>query len=75
MAMVLLQRAVCDILTLATALRPQDPEEFYYDSDDSVIDLDEEYPGLGECIIEWQAARRGTASLQGWCPPNFGQLE
>ena len=56
MAMVSLQRAVCDTLTLATAPRPQDPEEFYYDSDDSVLNLDEEYPGLGECIIEWQAA-------------------
>ena len=52
----LLQRAVCDTLAPATAPRPQDPEEFYYDSDDSVLDLDEEYPGLGECIIEWQAA-------------------
>ena len=50
-----LQRAMCDTLTPATALRPLDPEEFYYDSDDSVLDLDEEYPGLGECIIEWQA--------------------
>ena len=25
-------------------------------TDDSVLDLDEEYPGLGEHIIEWQAA-------------------
>ena len=70
-----LQRAMHDTLALATALRPQDLEEFYYDSDDSVLDLDEEYPGLGECIIEWQAARQGTASLPGWHPPNFGQLE
>ena len=70
-----LQRAVRDMLVLATAPRPQDPEEFYYDSDDCVLDLDEEYPGLGECIIEWQAARRGTASLLGWHLPNFGQLE
>ena len=74
MAMALLQRAVRDMLTPATAPRPQDLEEFYYDSDDSVLDLDEEYPGLGECIIEWQATRQGTASLLGWCPPNFGQL-
>ena len=42
-----LQRAVHDMLALAIALRPQDPEEFYYDSDDSVLNLDEEYPGLG----------------------------
>ena len=75
MAMALLQRAVHDTLVLATAPRPQDPEEFYYDLDDSVLDLDEEYPGLGECIIEWQATRRRAASLPGWCLPNFGQLE
>ena len=54
---------------------PQNPEEFYYDSDDSILDLDEEYPGLGEHIIEWQATRRGAASLPGWHPPDFGQLE
>ena len=51
-----LQSTVHDTLALATAPRPQDLEEFYYDSDDSVLDLDEEYPGLGERIIEWQAA-------------------
>ena len=55
MATALLQRAVHDTSTLATALRPQDLEELFYDSDDFVLDLDEEYPGLGECIIEWQA--------------------
>ena len=53
MATALLQRPVHDMLMPATALRPQDLEEFYYDSDDSVLDLDEEYQGLGECIIEW----------------------
>ena len=50
-----LRRAVRDTVVPATALRPQDPEQLYYDSDDSVLDLDEEYPGLGERIIEWQA--------------------
>ena len=75
MATASLQSAVCDTLVLATAPRPQDPEEFNYDSDDSVLDLDEEYPGLGECIIELQAPHRGAASLLGWRPPNFGQLE
>ena len=69
-----LQRAVHDLLTLATAPRPQDPEEFYYDSDDSILNLDEEYPGLGECIIEWQATQWGTASLPGWHPPDFGTV-
>ena len=47
MATTSLQRAVHDTLAPATAPRPQDPEEFYYYSDDSVLDLDEEYPGLG----------------------------
>ena len=46
-----LQRAVCDMLTLATAPRPQDAEEFYYNLDDSVLNLNEEYPGLGGHII------------------------
>ena len=55
-AMASLQWAMHDTLAPATAPRPQDPIEFYYDSDDSVLDLDEEYPRLGECIIEWQAA-------------------
>ena len=36
-------------------LGPQEQEEYYYDSDDSVLDLDEEYLGLAECIVEWQA--------------------
>ena len=70
-----LQRAVCDTLTLATAPRPQEPKELHYDSDDSVLDLDEEYPGLGERIIEWQAARWGAAPLPVWHLPNFGQVE
>ena len=74
-ATVSLQRAVHDTLVLATAPRPQDPEEFYYDSDDSVLDLDEEYPGLGKCIIEWQATQWDAASLPGWHPPDFRQLE
>ena len=52
MAMVSLQRTVHHMLMPATAPRPQDLEEFYYDSDESVLDLDEEYPGLEECIIE-----------------------
>ena len=74
-ATVSLQQAVHDTLTPATAPRPQEPEELHYDSDDSVLDLDEEYPGLGERIIEWQATRRGATPLPGWRPPNFGQVE
>ena len=63
-----LQRAVRDTLVLATALRPQDLEEFYYDLDDSILNLDEEYLGLGECIIEWQAAQWGVCFLAGVAP-------
>ena len=59
----------------ATALRPQEPEELHYDSDNSVLDLDKEYPGLGEQIIEWQPAQLGAAPLPGWRLPNFGQEE
>ena len=40
-----------------------------------VLDLDEEYLGLAECIVEWQVTRRGTAPMPTWHPPNFGQLE
>ena len=63
------------MLMLATAPRPQDPEEFYYDSDDSVLDLHEEYLGLGEHIIEWQATQWGATPMPGWHPPNFGEQE
>ena len=56
-----LQGTMHDTPVPATAPRPQEQEEYYYDSDDSVLDLDEEYPGLAECIVEWQAARWGTA--------------
>ena len=54
---------------------PQEPEDLHYNSDDSVLDLDEDYPGLGERIIEWQATRWGAAPLPGWYLPNFGQVE
>ena len=47
-ATALLQWAICNTLTLATALRLQESKELHYNSDDSVLDLDEEYPGLGE---------------------------
>ena len=70
-----LQGTVRDMLLLATAPKPQDLEEFYYDSDDSVLNLHEEYPGLGKRIIEWQATQRGAAPMLGWNLPNFGQLE
>ena len=40
-----LQMAMHEALAPATAAQLQE-EEFHYDSDDSVLDLDEEYPGL-----------------------------
>ena len=58
-----LRGALCDTLALATALRLQEQDEYYYDSDDSVLNLDEEYPGLAVCIVEWQAARRGATPM------------
>ena len=73
-AMVLLQVAVHKALVLATATRPQE-QEYYYDSDDLVLDLDEEYPDLAEQVVQWQATRRGAASTPPWRPLDFGQHE
>ena len=70
-----LRGAVHNMLMLATAPRPQEQEEYYYDSDDSVLNLDEEYLGLAECIVEWQATRWGATPMPAWHQPNFGQLE
>ena len=54
----LLQVAVCDALTLATAAWPQEgEEEYYYDSDDSVLNIDEQYPKLAERVMQWQATQ------------------
>ena len=66
-----LQMAVHEALMPATAARPQ--EEYHYDSDDSVLDLDEEYPDLGEWVIQWQAARQSTACAPPWQPSDSGR--
>ena len=69
-----LQVAVCEALTPATAARPQKSwEEYYYDSDDSVLDIDEQYPEVAERVMQWQAARWDTTSVPPWCQPDFGQ--
>ena len=73
MASVSLQEAIRNKLMLATAPRPQE-QEYYYDSDNSVLDLDEEFPDLAEWVVEWQAAQRGAASTPAWRPSNFGQI-
>ena len=52
-----LQVAVCEVLMLATAARPQEEEEeYYYDSDDLVLNIDDQYPELAERVVQWQAA-------------------
>ena len=73
-ATALLQMAVHEALTPATAARPQE-EEYQYDSDDSVLDLDEEYLGLAEWVVQWRAARQGTACTPPWWPSDFGWPE
>ena len=73
-ATVSLQMAVREALALATATQPQE-EEYQYDSDDSVLDLDEEYPGLAERVVQWQAAHQGATCAPPWQPSDFGQPE
>ena len=46
-----LQMAMREALVPATATQLQE-EEYQYDSDDSVLDLDEEYPGLAERVVQ-----------------------
>ena len=72
-AMASLQMAVHEALVPATAARPQ--EEYHYNSDDSVLDLDEEYPDLAEQVMQWWAARQSAACAPPWQPSNFGRPE
>ena len=73
-AMASLQMAVREALAPATATQPQE-EEYQYNSDDSVLDLDEEYPGLAERVMQWRAAHQGTTCAPLWWPSDFGQSE
>ena len=68
-----LQMAVREALVPATAARPQ--EEYYYDSDDSVLDLDEEYPDLAERVMQWRAAHQSATCAPLWQPSDFGRSE
>ena len=68
-----LQMAVHEALALATAAQPQ--EEYHYDSDDSVLDLDEEYPDLAEWVMQWWAAHQSTTCTPPWQPSDFGRPE
>ena len=73
-ATVSLQEAMHEALMPAAATRLQE-QEYNYDSDDSVLDLDEEYPNLAEWVVQWQATWQGTASAPPWQPSGFGQQE
>ena len=72
-AMASLQMAVHEALAPATAARPQ--EEYHYDSNDSVLDLDEEYPDLAEWVMQWRAAHQSAACAPLWRPSDFGRPE
>ena len=58
-----LQEAVCDMLVPATAPQPEE-QEYYYNSDDLVLNLDAEFPDLAEQSVEWQMARRVGNALK-----------
>ena len=72
-AMASLQMAVREALAPATAVRPQ--EEYHYDSNGSVLDLDEEYPDLAEWVVQWWAARQSITCAPPWWPSDFGRPE
>ena len=69
-----LQMAMREAFAPATATWPQE-EEYQYDSDDSVLDLDEEYPGLAEWVVQWRAAHQGATCTPPWWPSDFGRSE
>ena len=73
-ATALLQMAVHEVLAPATAAHPQE-EGYQYNSDASVLDLDEEYPGLAEWVMQLWAARQSTACAPLWQPSDFGRPE
>ena len=72
-AMASLQMAVHEALALTTASRPQ--EEYHYDSNESVLDLDEEYLDLAEWVLQWWAAHQSATCAPPWRPSNFGRPE
>ena len=69
-----LQVAVHEALAPATAAWLQE-QEYYYDSDDSVLDIDEQHPKLAERVVQWQATQWGATSIPLWQPSDFGQQE
>ena len=61
-ALASLQEAVHDTLMPVRAPRPQE-QECYYNSDDSILNLDEEFPDIAEWVVEWQMAQRAAAQF------------
>ena len=62
-----LQMAMLEALVLATAARPQE-EEYYYNSDDSVLDL-------AERVVQWRSARQSASCTPPWQPSDFSRPE
>ena len=73
-ALVSLHAAVCEMLMLANAPQPEE-QEYYYDSDDSVLELDVEFPDIAEWVVQWKVARKATAPMPSWRMPSFGKME
>ena len=69
-----LQMAVHEALVPATAARPQE-QDYYYNSNDSVLNLDEEYPDLAERVVQWRAAHQSATSAPPWRLSDFGWHE
>ena len=53
-AMASLQVAMREVLVPATAAQLQE-QEYYYDSDDSVLHINEQCLKLAEWVVQWQA--------------------
>ena len=69
-----LQAAICESLTPATDPCLED-QEYYYDFDDSVVDLDTEFPDISEQVVAWRVARWAVALLPLWCLCDFHRVE
>ena len=73
-ALTSLQVAICESLALATNPCPEG-QEYFYDSNNLVVDFDTEFPDISEQVVEWRVARWAVALLPLWCPRNFGRVE
>ena len=73
-ASVSLQAVVHESLVPATTPQPAG-QEYYYDSDDSVVNFDAKFPDISEQVVEWRAARQAAAPLPLWWPHNFGKVK